>query len=156
MFKKVTYLIVAVLALALSSCETEDALAVISQEEAIDKFITENFAENDVVRNNGSNRVIIQKGLPQNIVASGDSVTMLVNGYIFSNKPTNLFYSDSVTVKVSRLNMVEGLYDGLVGAELYEESIILFSAKYGFYKKRAGIIPSMSALMYNVLVTDIK
>lgn len=149
-------MLLAVLSVVLVSCETENALKVISQEEDIDRYISSTFAENEVVRNNGSNRVIIQDGMPQIKVAGGDSVTVMIEGYIFDKRPSNIFYSDSVTVKVSRSNLVEGLYNGLVGASLYEESLIIFSAEYGFYNNQIGIIPTMSALAYNVLVTDIK
>lgn len=138
------------------ACESDNELTILSQEDAIDKYILGNFPENEVVRSNGSNRVIISQGVDNASVAKGDSVTMIIEGYVFDGAPTKLFLQDSVKVSVTRSEMVQGLYDGIIGADLYEQSLIIFSSKYGYYDEQVGIIPSMSALMYNVLITDIK
>lgn len=138
------------------ACESDNELTVLSQEDAIDKYILGNFPENEVVRSNGSNRVIISQGVDNASVAKGDSVTMIIEGYVFDGAPTKLFLQDSVKVSVTRSEMVQGLYDGIIGADLYEQSLIIFSSRYGYYDEQVGIIPSMSALMYNVLITDIK
>lgn len=138
------------------ACESDNELTILSQEDAIDKYILGNFPENEVVRSNGSNRVIISQGVDNASVAKGDSVTMIIEGYVFDGAPTKLFLQDSVKVSVTRNEMVQGLYDGIIGADLYEQSLIIFSSKYGYYDEQVGIIPSMSALMYNVLITDIK
>ena len=146
-------LVIAILAV---SCESENALTVINQEQSIDNYIKSTFPENEVVRSNGANKVIISEGAESVKVANGDSVTMLVEGYVFNNAPSTMFLQDSIKLAMNRNGMVRGLYDGLLGSSLYEQSLIIFSAEYGYYEEQVGVIPPMSALLYNVLITDIK
>lgn len=138
------------------SCESDNAMAVLNQEEKIDKYISANFADYDVVRNGGSNRVILVYGSAVDTVAPGDSVTVMIDGYVFITSPSTQFVSDSTTVVAGGGDLVDGLGNGLVGAGLGEESYILFSAKYGYYKESVGAVPAMSALMFHTLVTQIK
>jgi len=138
------------------SCESDKELTLVSQEESIENYIVSNYPENDIVRSNGANRVILTEGYDVKSVAKGDSVSLLIEGYTFESAPSKLFLQDSIKVAVEKDQLVQGLYDGLLGAELYEQSLIIFSAKYGYYDDQVGIIPSMTALLYNVLITDIK
>ena len=47
------------------SCANEDKkLTIADQEAAIDSYISQNYANNTVVRRNGSNRVILDRRLP--------------------------------------------------------------------------------------------
>lgn len=138
-----------------SSCQSENALAVVNQEEKIENYISSTYKDNEVVRNAGSNRVVISAGDSSAFVAKGDSVSMSLTGCVFNGTPGTEFYSADVTLKVDEKDMVEGLCNGLVGATPFEESVILFSAKYGYYDSSVGLVPSMSALMFKVTVLDI-
>lgn len=139
----------------LFSCESENALAVVSQEEKIEKYVSGTYPDNEIVRNSGSNRVIVSAGDSSEFVAKGDSVTMSLTGYVFNGQPSTEFFSSDVTLRVDEKDMIPGLCNGLVGATPYEESVILFSARYGYYDSAVGLVPSMSALMFKVTVLDI-
>lgn len=150
-------IIITVIALAaLTACEGESALAVLNQEDAIEKFITNKYADYEVVRNGGSNRVVLTPGIAVDSAAVGDSVTVLVDGYVFNNGPSLQFLSDSTTLMIGGHDVLEGLSNGLKGVLPGEESYIIFSAKYGYYNAAVGIVPPMSPLMFHTLVTDIK
>ncbi len=138
------------------SCESENALAVIAQEDEISKYIENNYPDAEICRNGGSNRIVLVPGSATDTVAPGDSVSLLVEGYIFKNAPSTQFLSDSTVLHIGGNDIVDGLGNGLVGAGLGEESYIIFSAKYGYYKASVGLVPPMSSLMFHTLVTDIK
>ena len=146
--------------LAMASCESENALSVINQEASIESFIESRCADYEVVRNAGSNRVVLVPGNPDYTVEAGDSVSVMIEGFVFNNGPSTQFVSDSTCIKVGGRDVVEGLGNGLgnglIGAGLGEESYIIFSAKYGYYKSSVGVVPPMSALMFHTLVTEIK
>lgn len=142
--------------MALASCESENALSVINQEASIETYIKSNCADCEVFHNGGSNRVVLVPGSPVDTVAAGDSVTVMLEGFVFNNGPSAQFLTDSTSVVAGGRDVVEGLGNGLIGAGLGEESYIIFSAKYGYYKSSVGLVPSMSALMFHTLVTAIK
>jgi len=137
------------------SCESENALAIVNQEAKIDTYITSNYKDNEVVRNGGSNRVIVSAGDSTAFVEKGDTVSLNLVGHVFTGTPSTEFYSSDVTLPVDEKNMMEGLCNGLVGATPYEESVILFSAKYGYYNSAVGLVPAMSSLMFKVTVLNI-
>lgn len=143
-------------ALLFCSCESENALTVINQESQIESFITGKYADNEVVHNGGSTRIVLVAGDTLTRVAYGDSVHLEIDGYVFSSGPGTQFLSDERTVCVDSDNLVEGLEKGLVGAALGEESYIVFSAEYGYYKASVGVVPPMSALIYRTLIREIK
>lgn len=143
-------------AMALCSCESENALAVINQEAQIESFINNKYAGNEVIHNGSSSRIVLVAGDTLTRVAYGDSVHLEIDGYVFSSGPGTQFLSDERTLCVDSKNLVEGLEKGLVGAALGEESYIVFSAKYGYYKASVGVVPPMSALIYRTLVREIK
>lgn len=138
------------------SCESENALAVIAQEDEISKYIESKFPDAEIHRNEGSNRIVLVPGSATDTVAPGDSVSLMVEGYIFKNSPSTQFMTDSTTLHIAGNDVLDGLGNGLVGAGLGEESYIIFSAKYGYYKASTGLVPPMSALMFHTLVTAIK
>jgi FKBP-type peptidyl-prolyl cis-trans isomerase len=156
MFRNFGFILIAVLTLfAMTSCEGDKLLVLTNQEEQIDSYISKQFPNNEVLRLDGANRVIITPGSgPQ--AAIGDSIKFIYEAYLFSGSPVGIFWGDSANVVLGSRDLVEGLNRGMEGMHLGEQSIILFSAKYGFYDRNTGIVPSMSALMYNVLLTGIK
>lgn len=138
------------------SCQSENALALVNQEEAIDKYINSKYADYPVVRQGGSNRVIVSEGDASLVAAEGDSVRMNLSGFIFTSSPSTQFVSQETTVELSPKSIVKGLANGLEGAAQGEECYIFFSAKYGYYDASIGTVPPMSALMFHVNVLDIK
>ncbi len=155
MFKKIIFISVVVLTMV--ACQGANELTVATQEETIDSYITANYTDDQIVRNGGSNRIIVTPGIASVVVAKGDSVAFYYNGYIFTSKGAGTqFVSDSTVVAAGEGYMIDGLDKGLTGASLGEECYIIFSAKYGFYNKEVGLVPAMSPLMYHVLIANIK
>src|SRR5574344_2696402 len=85
MLKKTLYILIA-LQLLFVSCSKEDRNAqVVSQEEAIDSYIS-SLTEKTVVRNGGSNRVVIASGADGKVAQVGDSLYFYCSGYSFSSR----------------------------------------------------------------------
>ena len=143
-------------ALLLASCQSENALAVVNQEAAIDKYITSKYADYEVVRNGGANRVIVIEGDASRVAAPGDSISMSIEGNIFTTSPSTRFLSGERTVELGPKDLLKGLEKGLEGVTEGEECYIFFSAKYGYYDESIGVVPPMSALMFHVNVLEIK
>lgn len=141
-------------ALALVSCESEKALELVNQEAAIDKYITAKYADNTIVRNDGANRVVVTAGTGAEL-AAGDTVRMQLDGYVFSNGPGTQFLSENIRTVVGKGKLLKGLDLGLIGVQAGESSVILFSAKYGYYDESVGVVPSMSPLLFTVVVNEI-
>lgn len=173
--KRISTLIFTVLLMA--SCNKEAELLYTNQEGKIDTYITQLLTKNEeaeVVRNGGSNRVITKHGEGEALVPGG-TISFYIAGYTFNGSLSsgNLFYTNSETaateskmtlteqdfnIKTMILNendFIEGLYNGLIGVKGGEECEILFSGKYGYKKKKNGIIPANSALLYKVWVESI-
>ncbi|MFA6894695.1 MAG: FKBP-type peptidyl-prolyl cis-trans isomerase [Bacteroidales bacterium] len=141
----------------LTSClESDRALTVTTQEEAIDKYITNKLGDYEVVRNGGSNRVILSPGEGLTISGAGDSISFYYEGYVFNSGKGIQFSSGNDFVLIGKTDMISGLENGLTGMKNGEESYIIFSAKYGFYKEQVGMVPPMSPLIYYVKIDNIK
>ena len=154
MIKKLSLL--TLIALVAASCETEFAAAVVNQEKDIDNYLSANFSGYEVVRNGGSNRVVISEGHGEP-VAKGDSVFFLFNGFVMgSSGPKIQFASDSAAIEIGRESLVKGVEDGIVGMKEGEEALILFTAEYGFGKEAVGLVPEQSALMYQIYINKLK
>lgn len=159
MIRHKSYIFSAVLTLAallFCSCESENALTVVNQESAIDNYIKNKYPDNEVVYNGGAARIVLVPGDTLVRVAYGDSVHLEIDGYVFTAGPGTQFLSDERTLCVDSKNLVEGLEQGLIGAAQGEESYIVFTAKYGYYKSSVGVVPPMSALIYRTLIREIK
>jgi len=159
MYRRQTYIpFIILMMFHLCSCQSDKANIVANQEVAIDDFINSKYKDSTVVRNNGSNRIVLQAGDSTVFVEERDSVTLLYNAYVFNRgiSEKDLFASDSVTVCVSDKYFISGLRNGLLGASVNEISLILFSSKYGFYDEAVGLVPSLSALAYMVGIVEIK
>ena len=138
------------------SCQSENALAVVNQEETIDKYITSRYADYPVTRLGGANRVTVIEGDSTFVAAPGDSIRMNIDGFVFKSSPSTQFLSDEMTVELGPKDLIKGLEKGLEGVTPGEECYIFFSAKYGYYDSSVGVVPSMSALMFHVNVLEIK
>ena len=152
--KRFRHLLLVLSALALVSCESEKALELVNQEESIDKYITARYADNTIVRNEGANRVVITPGSGAEL-AVGDTVDMQLDGYVFSNGPGTQYLSENVRSVVGKGKLLKGLDNGLIGVQAGEQSVILFSAKYGYYDESVGVVPPMSPLIFAVTVYQV-
>ena len=155
------------------SCANEDKkLTIADQEAAIDSYISQNYANNTVVRRNGSNRVILDTTSVniQDSLVYGDSLYFYYAGYVFTRSPSTLFSTNNRTVaeengftlsdpdySVRKILftegcLVDGLENGMYGVKDSGHCIILFSAQYGFYDSYVYNIPKLSALAYEIWV----
>lgn len=166
--KKVLYILCAVL-LAVSCTKEDRNNRIVSQEEAIDRYISQ-LKDVRVVRNGGSNRLVYMEGHGKDSLAVGDSVRFHYAGYTFSNGKGSLFVTNSpdiaeqngfplsggVEEKVLRSgDMLKGLANGLVGAKAGEKCDIVFSAKYGYDNTTVYNVPKMTPLIFEVWVESI-
>lgn len=136
------------------SCQSDKANTVATQESNIDKYIQNTFSEKEVYRTDGSNRVVMAQGANDTLFV-GDTAILALQGYVFTTSPSTQFCSDTVSAVIGSGYLISGLDNGLRGALLNEECYVIFSAKYGFYDKAVGIVPTMSALSYEVKVLNI-
>lgn len=172
--RTIRHIMIAVTAAAgLISCANEDKkLTIADQEAAIDSYINQNYANNTVVRRNGSNRVILDSTSVniQDSLEYGDSLYFYYAGYIFTSSPSTLFSTNNSTVaeqhgfivsdpdySVRKILfnegcLVNGLENGLYGVKDGGHYLILFSAQYGFYDSYVYNIPKLSALAYEIWV----
>jgi hypothetical protein len=169
MFKKTLYIFVA-LQLLLVSCSKEDRNAqVVSQEEAIDSYIS-SLTGKTVVRNGGSNRVIITSGTATNVAQNGDSLYFYCSGYSFSSGAGSLFFTNDTAVarinnfktsglhigtKIGDGTMMPGLRNGLQGVAEKEHCYIIFSSKYGYGNSQVYNVPKMTPLFFDIHIEKI-
>ncbi len=156
------------------SCTKQDReLTIIDQESKIDSYLSSYFKDSTIVRRNGSNKVIIQKGPGTDSLYYGDSLYYYYAGYIFTSSPSSLFATNNEAVATesdfvltnpnynvekilfSEKALIPGLVNGLYGSTTGEHSIIVFSAKYGYYNTRVYNIPKLSALIYEIWVQKV-
>lgn len=164
------------LILLLSSCAKEDIkLTLAKQEENIEKYIQQRYAENGIVRRNGANRIILDSAAVEvtDSLEYGDSLHFYYAAYIFTNSPSGLF-ATNVEEIASKAGLIlndqdfsvektlfsnecyiPGLVNGLYGVREGEHSLILFSAEHGFYDETVYNIPKLSALAYEVWIEKV-
>jgi FKBP-type peptidyl-prolyl cis-trans isomerase len=152
------------------SCTKDDRkLALVTQEENIDKYIN-NLRGVRIARNGGSNRLVFTEGRGTDSLALGDSVKFYYAGYVFSNGKGPLFATNDTLVAknngfelsggieekvLSSKDMVRGLANGLVGAKAGEKCEVVFSAKYGYDNDVVYNVPKMSPLIFEIWVEGI-
>ena len=127
-----------------------------------------------VVYNGGASRLVVKEGTGEELKAGG-TVSIYYSGYSFTSSKSysNLFatnhqetataakwtLSDTdytpYTIDLRDSEIIEGLYDGLIGVRSGEECQILFSGKYGFGKKPLGIVPANSAILFEIWVEGV-
>lgn len=157
-----------IMSVTLLSCSSDKEATIINQESSIDTYITRTFPDSLVIRNNGSNRVVMSRNTDADSLSFGDSLYFYYAGYVFTSAPSSLFATniEELGTKFAITNpdyspmkilftencMVPGLVNGLYGTREGEHSIIIFSAKYGFYNDIVYNIPKLSALLYEVFI----
>lgn len=159
--------------LCFASCSKDDkALTIANQEAAIDSYISGTLGAYPVVRNNGSNRVIVDSAdiSVTDSLEYGDSLHFYYAGYVFNSSPSTLFATNveevasqsqfevtdpDFSVKKTIYEkgaLIPGLENGLAGVKEGEHCIILFSAQYGFYNDAVYNIPKLSALAFEIWI----
>ncbi len=160
--------------LLLFSCKKQDMeITIIEQEKSIDDYIKNTYANNPTITKEGINRVIIETPDGIDSLQYGDSLYFYYSGFIFSNGPGQMFTTnyqpsaeankfllsdqDFQVKKILYTNnsLIKGLSIGLNGVKKGEHSIILFSAKYGYFNSRVYNIPKLSPLIYEVWIDNI-
>ncbi|MBO6068837.1 MAG: FKBP-type peptidyl-prolyl cis-trans isomerase [Bacteroidales bacterium] len=156
MKKPILLAAVAIAAAIVSACTLDDKLAVcITQEEAIEKFIENKYADSTVVvTESGISRILMVPG-SGTAAQPGDSVIISYLGYIFNNGPGVQFTEGDTRAKLGGGVLVKGLDEGIVGMTRGEEAYIAFSARNGFFNESVGAIPHMTPLIYYVKLEDI-
>ena len=147
---------VAIAAAILSACTMNDRLAVcVSQEESIEKYIANKFADSTVViTDSGVSRIVIVHGSGAE-AQEGDSVIVSYLGYTFDNGPSVQFTDGITKSKLGDGYLIKGLDEGIVGMARGEESFIAFSARNGFFNESVGAVAPMTPLIYYVKLEDI-
>ena len=176
--------ILILICLSMISCVKEQLEVTYNkQEDQIDQYISNNtvvtneLGETDtlrVVRNNGSNRLVLKEGTGDMLDAGG-IVSFYYAGYTFTGSfsASNLFTTNRAAtaqesgwsegsveeqlyeISLKDAELIPGLKNGLLGVRTGEECEILFSAKYGFGNKSLGIVPANSALLYEIWVEGV-
>jgi hypothetical protein len=158
----------------LCACTSEvERLAVSNQEQDINNYISAQITADTTIRlvaNNGSYRLIRTPGnAPE--AAAGDSVRFYYIAYVFSkskgiafdtNRDTLGFHRDTVGYKadngqgiVGIGQYIPGLDNGLIGMKTGEKAEIIFPAAQGFGGVAVGLVPPLSALLFEVEMVSI-
>ena len=179
------FILIALLTCSLAtSCVKEQLETVYNkQEEQIDKYIERAMLTTDeagnpdtlrVVRNDGSNRLVLKEGIGEELAEDG-YVSFYYAGYTFSGSvsPSNMFSTNRLEsamevgwnteeseytiyeISLKDAELIPGLKNGLEGVKAGEECEIVFSAKYGFGNKPLGMIPAKTALLYKIWVIGV-
>jgi len=177
MDRKLIIAVIAMLLAALVGCTKQSLENTYNNQEAkIDSYINSLVKKDSirVVHNKGAHRAVLVEGEGEELTSKG-TVAYYYAGYTFTNNisASNLFATNheptaesakwnitgaSYDVRIddmSEADILEGLYNGLVGVKAGEECVILFSGKYGFGKRAVGTIPANSALAYHIWVESI-
>lgn len=155
--KKTSLLAAAAIATAIvSACTLNDKLALcVTQEENIEKFIAEKYADSTVfVTETGISRITMLHSSGA-VAQKGDSVIFFYQGYIFNNGPGVQFSEGVMKTKLGDGELIKGLDEGMVGMALGEEAYIAFSARNGFFNEAVGAIAPMTPLIYYIALEDI-
>lgn len=162
-------------AAALTSCVKTKLEGVYNkQEDQIDKYLSNYEGEYRIVRNGGSNRLVLIEGEGEEL-SSGGYVSFYYAGYTFNGSvsASNLLITNHQSsaqqagweltdanyelyeINLEDTQLLKGLKDGLKGVRAGEECEIVFSAKHGFGNKPFGIIPANTALLYKIWVVGV-
>ncbi|MBQ6087666.1 MAG: hypothetical protein IJK96_06370 [Bacteroidales bacterium] len=171
-------LTVLILAAVPFSCSKDkDSSAEANQEKniaALVESILSSVEGSYVVYQDGVTRVVVTPGDPSDSLSDDGSATVYYAGYTLPGSTlstANLFVTNykefaeevswsvsdstvfqSVVLSPSDKNLLPGLRRGLPGVHRGEESVILFTSKYGFGGSRNGTINAHSALAYQIWV----
>lgn len=173
-----------VICASVTSCVKQQLETVYNkQEDQIDQYINKRIVTTDeagnpdtlsVVRNDGSNRIILKEGIGEELNHDG-YVSFYYAGYTFNGSvsSSNLFSTNRLEtaaevgwsaeeseytiyeISLKDAELIPGLKNGLEGVKAGEECEIVFSAKYGFGNKPLGMIPAKTALLYKIWVVGV-
>lgn len=127
-----------------------------------------------VVHNNGSARLIKKEGEGPALESTG-SVSFYYAGYIFTGRidRSGLFTTNHqetaessgftltdpdyslYEINLAETELINGLYNGMIGVKAGEECEILFNGKEGFGNSTFGMIPANSALAFQIWVVSV-
>ena len=170
------------LALCICSCSKDsDTSIAANQEKIIETLVNSLLSSNEgayAVYNDGATRVVFNRGESSDSLAANGSATLYYAGFTLPSaaiSTANLFVTNykefaeaaswsvsdstvfqSITLSPSDNGLLSGIRKGLVGVHKGEESVILFTSRYGFGGKQNGTINAHSALAYHLWVEDIK
>lgn len=167
--------ILTVIVLCTACTKDDKALTIANQEAAIDSYIASTLKDYPLVRNNGSNRVIVEEALNPSakVLEYGDSLYFYYAGYVFTSSPSTLFATNVEEVAIQsgfeitdpdfsvmkipfeKGSIIVGLENGLAGTKEGEHCVILFSAQYGFYSDAVYNIPRLSALAFEIWIDKV-
>lgn len=152
------------------SCTKEDRENTMTkQEEAIDSYIS-SLQGMEVVRNGGSNRVVVEAGSGEEGVVKGDSLYIRYAGYTFARGKGELLITNDAVIAMEngfpcmeaplkmRLGsggIIKGLELGLNGVKEGEHCYVIFSAKYGYGNIQVYNVPKLTPLFYEVWVDKV-
>ncbi|MDR2358705.1 MAG: FKBP-type peptidyl-prolyl cis-trans isomerase [Prevotellaceae bacterium] len=155
---------------SLCACTSEvERLAVSNQEQAINNYISTQMTADTTIRmvaNNGSYRLIITPGnAPE--AAAGDSVRFYYIAYVFSKGKGMVFDTNRDTLGflpqvdngqgvVGIGQYIPGLDNGLTGMKTGEKAELIFPASQGFGNMAVGLVPPLSALLFEVEMVSVK
>ena len=181
---RITMIMMLAISLMAASCvKTQLETTYNKQEDQIDQYINKNMVVKNpeggsdtlrVVRNEGSNRLVLKEGIGEELTMDG-YVSFYYAGYTFSGSVSsaNLFSTNQFDIaqaagwkaeesefEIYEINLkdaelIPGLKYGLEGVRAGEECEIIFSAKYGFGNKSLGAIPAKTALLYKIWVVGV-
>lgn len=184
MKNRITLIFATFICLIATSCVKQQLETVYNkQEDQIDQYITKAMITTDasgnpdtlqVVRNDGSNRLVRKEGIGEELAKDG-YVSFYYAGYTFSGSysSSNLFTTnrlESATeagwsaveyeyelyeISLKDADLIPGLKSGLEGVRAGEECEIIFSAKYGYGNKPLGMISAKTALLYKIWVVGV-
>ena len=184
MKNKIRLIFLMAICLTGTSCVKEQLESVYNkQEDQIDQYINRAMLTTDesgnpdtltVVRNEGSNRLILKEGTGEGLAKDG-YVSFYYAGYTFNGSvsSSNIFATNRLEtateigwnpegseyalyeINLKDADLIPGLKHGLEGVKAGEECEILFSAKYGFGNKPLGMIPAKTALLYKIWVVGV-
>jgi len=154
----------------LVACETEaERDAMSRQEKAITDYLTQQLRDTTIalVTNNGAHRLILQSGV-EPAVAFGDSISFSYIGYIFSGGSSKIIFDTNIdTFNFVPINnngeglmtsgkYIQGLENGLLGMKVGEKSQIIFPSSLGYGNNAVGLVPPLSALLFDVEMIKVK
>ena len=152
-------------------CQSEmEKDAAATQEENIKNYITWQLSSDTtitLVTNNHSYRLIKEKG-QGNEIAFGDSISFAYIGYIFSSNGNHTRFDTNIDTLgfMPTINngkgifysgrYISGLENGLLGMKEGEKSQIIFSSSQGYGNNAVGLVPPLSALVFDIKMITVK
>jgi len=164
------WITIIVVSFFLVACETEvERDAISRQEKAITDYLTQQLRDTTIalVTNKGAHRLIMQSGV-EPAVAFGDSISFQYIAYIFSSGSSKVIFDTNIDALnfvpinnngeglMTSGKYIQGLENGLLGMKVGEKSQIIFSSSLGYGNNAIGIVPPLSALLFDVEMIKVK